>query len=170
MFLNEPACRRKTGAKWLAHYNLGDIIDFKTDRTGPDPYAYFNSGLSGQESFFIWSEGKSAVFRADIGQQNYNGLSCDIIFNSLVTENQSVRVYAGDTVLAEKRISNIEKEWSFIIPSDAVKDTILELRFEYPDAVSPQSLGKSGDGRILSVAWSRMVIQDVYLQSYRAID
>jgi hypothetical protein len=144
-------------------YSLGDIIDFKADREGIIPYPYFISGLGGQEHSFIWSDGKSAVFKAIVGKANKNlqwNLQCDIVFSRTFTGEYPVPVlvYAGDRVLAEKQVSNTDKNWSFIIPSDVIKDGVVELRFEYPNAVSPQSLGLGNDARILAVAWSQMII------------
>ena len=71
---------------------------------------------------------------------------------------QNVRVYAGDTFLLEYDAFG-EMKKNISIPSTSVQENgFLTIRFELPDAVSPQSLGLSEDTRLLAIGLKTMSI------------
>lgn len=76
-----------------------------------------------------------------------------IFSNIYVQEPQRVIVRSGDVKLCDQTIDNSQKAITFDIPADCVKDGLLRLQLEYPDAISPLELGENTDARTLALAF-----------------
>ena len=111
--------------------------------------AYITTGLSGAEEHFTWTEGHHLDFFAtfeDYEPQKsiHSFIDCGVFngtqrVNVIVNESQRIELVARD---------GIPLEFDFE-PSDNGK---VHIEMEFPDAVSPKSLGMSGDPRVLALA------------------
>jgi hypothetical protein len=141
-----------TGSNDVANkYELNTKIN-----SSDDTISRYFTGLSSSEGGHIWSNGKESTFRAHIEQNIINDLKVEIF--SWPFGEQRVKIFANELPIEEKTFST-SSIWSFIIPKNYLqKDGVLTIRFEYPDATSPQALGISDDARILAIAFSQMTI------------
>jgi len=127
-------------------YQLGtDIVFTEAD----DGRRYFSSGISHVETDFAWSLGHSGQMLLYVGE-NTGDLTGEFLFKRLYTLPQRFTVRCGDLVLFDEEISSVEELIRFTIPESGIKDGWLTLDLEYPNAVSPKSLGKSEDSRVLA--------------------
>jgi hypothetical protein len=141
-------------------YKLGTPINFSNKKN--NTREYFVSGLSSPEGNFTWSDGRKSIFQANIKLKHQKNLKLDIKFYMVLQSNegyQTFRLYANDYFIEEKIVYPDDRNISFIIPQNILtQDGILNLRFEYPNATSPKSLGMNTDERLLAFAFSKMKI------------
>ena len=86
----------------------------------------------------------------DLSGQLTGNISFKYIFNA----PQRLIIRCKGQTLYDEEVSSSEEPVTFKIPPDCIEDGMLILTLEYPDAVSPRSLGQSDDGRILAFAFS----------------
>ena len=75
---------------------------------------------------------------------------------------QRIGVWANGVKLGEATLTAATaKEISFVIPSSVPlrDDRRLEIRFEYPDAAAPDTLGVSTDARLLAFYFHSLVLR-----------
>ena len=70
---------------------------------------------------------------------------------------QSITVYANGEKL-EEFIAEGTQTKEMVIPASCIKDSILELTFELPDARSPKDLGQSDAPRMLALYFESISI------------
>ena len=75
-----------------------------------------------------------------------------IVIIQVFNDVQQVTISCGDTILFSDTINQNLSQISFSIPKECLKDNILSLQLELPDAVSPKELGDGEDGRKLALA------------------
>lgn len=128
-------------------YSFGDVIFFFGAHN--NSRAYITTGLSGTEEHFTWTEGHHLDFFAafeDYEPQKsiHSFIDCGVFngtqrVNVIVNESQRIELVARD---------GIPLEFDFE-PSDNGK---VHIAMDFPDAVSPKSLGMSEDPRVLALA------------------
>ena len=144
-------------------YKFGDEISFAEGETARN---YTVSGFSRNEGTHTWTNGTSAEMQLEFTDKPKKDLQLTINIKWAYNEAQKVLVYANDVFLEEFTAHNYEVQ-QVRIPKTVFKsddgdsEKLLTLRFEMPDACSPQSLGISSDGRILGLALISMVIKPV---------
>lgn len=136
------------------NYALGNEIDFSI----MDNMKYFIYGFSGAESWGAWSCARRAVMEFIVGDINYDlRLNLDyIIFN----RNQRIKVVVNGVEIADY-VANKEEEKSFIIPQYIVRNGVITIALDLPDAKSPKSLGLSDDMRDLAIGIKKLCISEV---------
>ena len=141
-------------------YELGTPILFTAE---PDNGTqYFMVGIAdieGKDSDSVWSLGKSGRMVLNIGE-SAAALEANIAFAAVYNGAQRVSIRSGGLTLYEGVVTVEELSLNFEIPRDCVKDGLLVLDFEYPDALSPQSNGTGTDSRELAVRYQRMELNE----------
>jgi hypothetical protein len=148
------------------NYDLGYKVEFN-EASGRRALDYLISGLNiYPDEKFIWSSGYKSEFQFKLKEYTkQNDLKMDINFFwvfATPTHFQTIKAYVGENLIAEKVFYyDEEKNWSFTIPKDIVKDTILSMKFEYPDAATPIELNITTDPRVLAFAWQDFTITEI---------
>ena len=137
-------------------YHLGDTVSFDKEGTAND---YFVRGISSAEenSDSVWSLGTSGQITFRVGDITED-LVGEFQFTTIYAPPQQLIVSSGGQVLYDQVLTTAEEPVTFVIPAECVKDGILTLDLEYPDAVSPESRGESTDVRELAVRFLSMKI------------
>ena len=140
-------------------YSSSEPILFTEDAPGT---AYFASGISGIETDFAWSLGKAGRLALAL-DENDIGIDLDAEFNFKMIYNapQRLIVRSGDEELFNEVITSPDEPVRFRIPAACTESGTLTLDLEYPDAVSPESLGRSTDARVLAFAFQRICFKSV---------
>ncbi len=133
-------------------YQIGDKLTFTNDNDN-DSSSYFISGICKVENDFAWSLGKTSGLTLDIGNVEYD-LIGEFRFKYIHAMPQRLVVRCGEQILYDQKVASNEKPVKFTVPKDSIENGKLILALEYPDAVSPFSLGKSDDRRVLAFAFS----------------
>lgn len=119
-----------------------------------DGRRYFQGGISGIEGDFSWADGYSSGLKLDIGEAEKD-ITAFFEFEMIYNGRQTLIVtWHGETLFNELVT---QPQVSFAIPCELIEDGIIELEFDYPDAVSPLEINESEVGRILAFAWSKIV-------------
>ena len=141
-------------------YTLGSIISFSS----PNVNRYLHQGFSHHEDWGVWSNGHHSVFSVALHERVCEDLRLDITFANMFWGSygfQIIRLYSLERLIDVKVFypDEYHQSASFIIPSDAISDdNILTLRFEFPNAESPYSLGISPDERLLAVGFRTLML------------
>ncbi len=133
-------------------YDLGETLVFSESQTIDE---YCSYGISYSESWGAWTDGNEACMVFDI-DGDYQNLLLKMNVAAYMPP-QNVKVFANENCVAEFSVCEAE-EREIIIPKEYLKEGVLYLRFELPNAVSPISLGESIDGRKLALALTDLVI------------
>jgi hypothetical protein len=142
-------------------YTLGQTLDFSKRL----PYLS-SEGWSFPETQGTWSEGASSRLLLELNQI---GQPTEITFTVtpfLVphrqVDAQRIGVWANGVKLGEAALTSpTAKEISFAIPSSVTlrEGRRLEIRFEYPNAEAPETLGVSTDARVLAFYFRSLVLR-----------
>lgn len=136
------------------NYTIGTDILFYGDGYGR---FYEKSGFSRCEELFTWSNGETGEL--SITLSNYDGNSDLMLYVDLkkvYNDRQNVIISVDDKILLNVIVDEDNKSMSVCIPSDMINEDSITINFEYPSSLSPMVLGKSEDGRELSIAISKM--------------
>lgn len=131
---------------------------------------YFNvfyvksSGLSVQESWGRWSNGKESVMQFYVGNADRDLRVAFSITPFLHRKHRKMEtdVFAGNTKVANWKFVKDEElpSTEFIVPRSAVDENgILKLTFKINKPRSPSSLGMSTDNRLLALGFESMKIE-----------
>ena len=135
-------------------YQWGTILSFGKEATAN---SFCTSGFSKNEGKFTWTSGTSASMKFEIEEAKSN---LRLILNYGTTVNvQEVVIYANGYKIADY-IADDEEKKELIIPKEYVSGKELELKFEFPNAISPKERGVSGDTRKLSLCMYEMSISE----------
>lgn len=141
---------KQVGDQETGDYQLGRQIVFTNKDDGR---RYFNSGISGIEEDFSWSLGKNSQIALHTGG-NAKDMLGEFQFKYIHAAPQKLVIRSGDQILYDAIVNAPEETVRFHVPAECVKKGWLTLDLEYPDAVSPKSLGENEDCRILAFAFS----------------
>lgn len=159
---NNPDNLKMTGRHYLSggidySYKLGAILSFAKETTAKKATAkeYCVYGFSVNEESITWTEGEETLMQFDIADE-YENLLVSMEYITYASA-QRVCIYANDNKVVEF-VARGEEKQEFIIPGEYVKGGSLSLRFELPDAVSPESRGENTDERSLALAMKNITI------------
>ena len=138
-------------------YVIGTPIIFTTENDGR---IYFELGASAIEADSIWSVGKEGKMVIPV-ESNPTDLLAQFTFKTVYNGEQSVIVKSNESVLFEGIVSASNLEITFEIPASCIQNHQLVLNLYYSDAVSPASLNRSADSRVLAVAYSQIVFSEM---------
>lgn len=162
-FAGDPASVRSTGVEIPLYgsdatdgssYILGTELYFDNRATA---LPYMKSGFSSNEPTHTWADSDRSVLAIPFEEPPNGDLIADFSLYSLIQTPQRVSVYINDVLLGHYRIDG--KKLCFIIPQELIaEDGILTIQFAYWDAMRPSDRVPGGDGRLLSIAFISMVI------------
>lgn len=133
-------------------YQLGDTIVL-TQAGGGNKY--FTRGISLEEATHTWSFGRSGSMLVHVGEDT-GDLTGEFQFKMVYAPPQRLVIRCGDLTLYDAEISSGEAPIRFTIPEGCIKEGMLMLDLEYPNAVSPTSRGESEDDRMLAFAFEKI--------------
>lgn len=108
------------------------------------------SGVSGGEENFTWTDGHASKFLFEFLEPNASKLVLNVA--AVYNGKQQVELFAGKQKIGDMLFSKPGK-YSISVPAECFDpDNNLVLELKIPDAVSPKSLGRSGDDRLLGLA------------------
>lgn len=126
---------------------FGDVYD------AADLALFCKKGLSTFDYDHVWTDGTETVFEFETGVQQEDVL---LAYRAdTYADSQSVKIFSGKTLVADYQ-SKGANEQHFVVPASCIKNGILELRFEFSDAVSPASRGEGNDNRKLALCFYLM--------------
>ncbi len=141
-------------------YTLGREISLTAQ--SEESACYTVEGFSFAEDWGTWSLGNKTEFlfkNIDNGKDLVFEYDCIII-----NQEQIARVYANGVYLDEYQIKKgINK---IRIPRQAIADGALDITFELPNAKSPEELGLSSDGRVLSIGFKTIKLSEERKYNY----
>ena len=139
-------------------YRFGDTLTFSE---GGNYIRYIESGWCSPEAGLVWSNGPVARLHIPLELSSDSDLMLRVKCTPFVTPPnltyQRVRVLVGGNECCNWTIP-IKGEYECLIPASAIKDSVLDLAFEFPDAASPKDYNLSNDNRKLAVAFHSAII------------
>lgn len=136
-------------------YELGTVLSFREE--APTANAYCVSGFSHNEENFTWTEGTEATMRFAVEPTQADlkvVLEC-----GQYGDSQRVGISVNGVPLTQLTIEKDGKH-EFTIPGDMHEGDELELRFDLPDATSPQLAGENDDPRLLALRMVSIVMDE----------
>ena len=131
-------------------------ISFKSENNTASNY--IASGFSDAEPWGTWMIGKEAVMSFFVPRvQNDLLLTLEC---GMTQGEQNIAVYANDSLLEEFVFSGSGSK-SIEIPKECVKEDVLILRFELPDAISPKETGEGTDERELAIGVTGLKLERI---------
>ena len=133
-------------------YIPGTVLYFDERNTAR---RFLVSGFARNEAKHTWTSGYDAEMLFEL-PETPGALILDMKHG---TSNgaQTVEVWVNDQLI-ETYVAEGSTDHSVLIPAGTVTGTELRLRLHLPDAVSPVSLGKNADKRILALKMKTLVI------------
>ena len=132
-------------------YTPGTVLYFDERDTAR---AYFVSGISNNEGASVWTLGNDAemlfIFPDPPGALQLT------LEHGTYARKQTVEVRVNNRLI-ETYTAEGPTRHSVLIPDGTVNGLELRLRLHLPDALSPASLGKSGDPRLLALSMNSLV-------------
>ncbi|MGN0639066.1 MAG: hypothetical protein ACI4J0_11900 [Huintestinicola sp.] len=143
-------------ASGSAYYDLGTELYFDKERNTVSKYCI--SGFSDSETNGTWTDKTESEMKFMI--KNFDNTDLELTLNyKTFNEFQNVTIYANGKKV-ESYIAEDDQTKTVLIPADCIKDGVLDLIFELPDAISPKELGKSDDGRTLALYFKTITISE----------
>lgn len=141
-------------------YNLGEEIIFTKENDGTK--FFINGGVTeivSDETDFTWSLNKHNQMYLNFSEDFIDtfDVTANFDFKWVLAGQQHLIIKADDHVLYDGIVSKDSPHIQFEIPYYCINDRILILDFDYPDAVTPASLGGSNDTRVLGLGFQKIV-------------
>lgn len=136
-------------------YSVGTDILFSTDQSDADKYV--RMGISFNEQLFSWTDGKKfcMMFHID-DSENYDILHACFEVAHVNNGQQFVTVCINKEEIYSANIKNGDNlEFDFSVPESG----FVNLQIDFPDAVSPVSMGISQDARLLGLAFVKATLE-----------
>lgn len=138
---------RESQIEKFEYYNLGTELKFS--EKNDTAYDYVVTGLSYPESIGAWTNSNEVEMLFEL--EDYVDGDIDLNVNHIAfNEQQRVVVSVNDNEI-QSYIASGEQNLTFIVPAEIIKKGVIALRFELPDAISPEQIGQSRDDRILAL-------------------
>lgn len=138
--------------KMTYSYQLGEKLFFTQKATGN---GYCISGLSKNEGTHTWTDGTEMLMRFEVNE-NFDSLKLQMEYYTY-TNSQHVIIYVNDNKVAEYMANGREKK-EVVIPGEYIKDSVIDLRFEFSCATSPYERGVGSDKRKLGLAMESLTL------------
>lgn len=137
-------------------YQYGTPVTF--DKGGAaEPYK--GLGWSHTEDAYTWTEGKRAqlFIPVNVPDSDLTLVATVIPLVGPGLRQQKVVVRSGSQRVGEWEVP-VAKDYRAVIPRSSLVNGIVELTFELPNAASPQTVIGGDDGRILGLAFKKIVL------------
>ena len=106
-----------------------------------------------------WTDGNGAGLYLYIPDHGEEDLRLHLGLHMVYDAPQQMIVRCGDEVLFDESIEAEETMVTVPIPADCVREQMLGLTFQFPDAVSPKDLGESEDERRMAFGLRSFVVE-----------
>lgn len=143
----------------ISSYELGDLICFGNDGSAEQ---YCIEGFSPPEESSTWVASNNAKMAFKIGEFSSDMLKVQMNISNIFNQSQKMTISIGDVVIYDDTITTA-RTLEFGVRKEYVQNGVLELDFQFPDAMSPYELGVSGDVRTLAVGFTDMTIEETNL-------
>lgn len=143
----------------VSDYKLGELISFADSQTS---HTYCITGFSISEGIYTWTSSPKAKMAFKIDAFSSDALKVQMNIAQIFNQPQKMIVSVGDNVVYDGTLTQ-PGTVEFGIRKEYVQDGVLELDFQFPDAISPYELGISGDIRTLAVGFADMTIEEADL-------
>jgi len=145
-------------------YEYGSQIQFGN---GGNAEQYQGQGWSGPEGGFTWTDGKNATLVIPVNQPQTDLTLSASLFPFIAGEaiKQKVYINVNGKRLGEWDVA-ADGEYKIKIPKEYIKNSLSEVSFEMPGAVSPQELNISNDARSLGVAMRSIILSQQQIYEY----
>mgnify|MGYP001396370092 CR=1 FL=1 len=163
-----PTYRRYTSSSvekiTLPYYQFGSQIHFGK---GGNSKEYEELGWSNGETGYTWTDGKMASLVFFVSAANSNLLlSADFTpYVSDIIKQQKINVIVNGKHLGAW-IATESGKYQLTIPKELVTESILNIKFELPDAISPAELNIGDDQRMVGIAMRSIVITELPIYQY----
>jgi hypothetical protein len=140
-------------------YAPGSIIHFGI---GGNAEQCLTQGWSGPENGFRWTDGHTAVFTCTLPKPK-NDLLLNVTFAPFLgadIKSQRLSIFMNGYKLQDVRLTNGWQNITMVIPHNYFEEEIQRITFDLPDAISPNDLGISTDGRKLGIAVRTLSLND----------
>lgn len=137
-------------------YRPGDKITFGQDGSSrPFQQTGFGMGATQKITWSVGAETRLKVRLLEINSSVTMRINVKPFLVPGVLEAQEVRVFASDVLVAEWSESSSDfKHHDIALPADVISQSgLTEIRFEFPNAQSPEALGVGSDTRALALAF-----------------
>lgn len=131
-------------------YTIGETVYF--DGTQMDAHKYFTDGMSGTESDFAWTDGNTGKFALYFGEEITDDVVLQLRVKMIFNSPQMLIVECNGNELFNASIADTSEAICITIPKECVENRILNLDFQFPDAISPISATGAADTRELAFA------------------
>lgn len=148
----------ENGNPIITKYKLGSKIEFgeySKEKNHINQYALY--GFSRGEGDSSWSLGKESCLNIPLEDIPKNDLVLQINFSYILGKKQNLKIYVNDILLSDETVNTLSR--SYNIPSSIIKDKNLQLKFQYPNAATPESLGMGDDSRILAYSFEDIILK-----------
>lgn len=140
----------------IKRYTPGSIVHFGI---GGDADKHLGQGWSAPEDGFRWTDGHAATFECCLPKPKAD-FTLKMTFSPFLgngqIEHQRVSVLMNGHKLNDVLHINCTQNLALEIPYDYFEEKFQRITFDLPDAISPQGLGISADGRTLGIAVSML--------------
>lgn len=143
---------------YLPLYDFGSEIRFDI---GGNAIPYQVSGWSAAEKEFTWTDGNKASLEIPIGEAQSDlvlKVKMFPLLGSSVTK-QRVSVNINENSLGQWNVDR-QDEYEIQIPKSILKDSVLKVTFEIPDAITPKELNIGNDIRVLGIAVQSLIVYE----------
>lgn len=140
----------------ISSYKLGNPVYFGKDGSAEQ---YCIEGFSIPEESFTWAASKKAIMTFQIGEVSSDVLKVRMSISHLSTQSQRMIISVSNNIAYDRTLTQTGAI-EFGVRKEYVQDGVLELDFQFPDAISPYELGISGDIRTLAVGFADMTIEE----------
>ena len=137
-------------------YQLGSEI--LAGSSGYNADKYFMFGLSANEGWGSWTDGKRVRFGMFLDDSDATMIQCRIDVYTAFYQPQRVSISMGEEVVYSDVISGDE---DIIFTFEKPEHNIVSFLMELPDAVSPSEITQSGDIRVLGLGISSVRMTDM---------
>ena len=102
----------------------------------------FQNGVANIETGIegMWSLGETGRLAFDVGDYTGNAV-CEFQFDGLFGSPQRLIVRCGGQTLYNADIVSAAESVDFLIPEECIRDGVITLELEFPNATSPKTLG-----------------------------
>lgn len=142
--------------KNIFKYKFGSIIDFSLNGNSS---MYKGKGWSSVEREMTWTEGNNTMLNV-LTESTKNDLELIATIAPLAKQRVNIKVngkYIGKWSIEESKY----KDYSIVISNNLITDSIINIEFELPDAVSPSEvINGSNDKRKLALSFKNIIIKE----------
>ena len=132
------------------------------DSVSKNTRLYMDYGFSKPEGDYTWTDGKEAKLKFKLEIPEGEEVQCFFNLAGIFNRKQQILVFLNNQIVFDKKIdNNNDLKFNFVCP----RFGLIDLTLKFPDAISPYTLGMSGDTRELALAINNIIFMDKSCES-----